>query len=83
MKQYNMHEARANFTDLVSQVAYGGERIVIGRRNKKLAVLVPVEDAELLERLEDEMDIKAALRTLKKGEKGIPWAKVKKELGLK
>jgi prevent-host-death family protein len=78
-----MDEARRNLTDLVGRVAYGGERITIGRRNKDLAVLVPVEDAELLERLEDEADIKAAMRTLKKGQKGIPWAKAKKELGLK
>jgi prevent-host-death family protein len=83
MKRYSMYEARKNLTDIVSRVAYGGERITIGRRNKDLAVVVSLEDAELLERLEDEADIKAAMRTLKKGEKGIPWEKVKKELGLK
>lgn len=83
MEQYNMHVTRNSLTDLVSRVAYGGERIAIARRNRVLAVLVSAEDAELLERLEDQEDIKAALKTLKKGEKGIPWARAKKMLGLK
>lgn len=78
-----MHVTRNRLTDLVSRVAYGGERIAIARRNRVLAVLVSAEDAELLERLEDEQDLKAALKTLKKGEKGVPWAKAKKMMGLK
>jgi len=83
MKTVNMHQARVGLTDLVNEVHYGGQRVVIGRHNKKLAVLVSVEDAELLERIEDQEDIKAALRNLKKGGKPIPWEKAKKELGLK
>ena len=83
MKRVNMHQARVELTDLVNEVHYGGKRIAIGRRNKELAVLVPIEDAELLERLEDQEDLKAALRSLKKGGKPIPWATAKKALGLK
>jgi prevent-host-death family protein len=75
-----MHEARQNLTDLVSRVAYGGERIKIRRRNKDMAVLIPVEDAELLEFLEDQEDIKAARKALREGGPSIPWEEAKKQL---
>ena len=75
-----MHEARQNLTDLVSRVAYGRERIKIGRRNKDMAVLVPIEDAEMLEFLEDREDVKAARKALKEGGPSIPWEEAKKQL---
>ena len=53
---------------------------MIGRRERDLAAIVPMEDLELLEYLENREDIKAAMRTLKKGEKGVPWKKAKKDL---
>jgi prevent-host-death family protein len=83
MRRCNMAEMRKNLSEVVSRAAFGGERIIIGRRERDLAAIVPIEDLELLEFLEDQEDVKAAMRTLKKGEKGIPWEKVKKELGLK
>ena len=41
--------ARNNFAEVLSRAAYGKERITIERRGRPLAVLVPVEDLELLE----------------------------------
>jgi hypothetical protein len=35
-----------------------------------------------LERLEDEIDLKAARKAMKEGGPTIPWEQVKKELGL-
>ena len=43
IKRVNMHQARVELTNLVNEVHYGGKRIAIGRRNKELAVLVPIE----------------------------------------
>lgn len=83
MKRYLMNEARKHLTDLVSEVAYGGERIAIGRRNKDLAVVISLEDAKLLEYLEDQADVKAALKALKTGGPSVDWEKAKKQLGLK
>jgi prevent-host-death family protein len=80
MKRYSMHEARKELTDLVSRVAYGGERITIGRRNKDLAVLISLEDAKLLEYLEDQEDLKAARKALKEDGPAIPWEEAKKQL---
>ena len=73
-------QAREHLADLGNRVSLRGERVIVERRGKDLFALVPVEDLELLERLEDQMDLKA-IRAAKK-EPSIPFAKVKKELGL-
>ena len=79
-------EARQDLAEMLNRVAYGHERIILGRRGKSVAALVPMEDLELIEKLEDEIDVAAAKRVIaemkRKGEKPIPWSKVKKELGL-
>jgi prevent-host-death family protein len=43
-------QARAELAELVSQVGYRGERIVLTRHGRALAALVPMEDLEALER---------------------------------
>jgi len=76
---------RQDFSDTVNRVAYGGERIIVHRRGKDIAALVPVEDLELLEKLEDEQDVEEAEKVLAraraKGEKPIPWDKARKKFG--
>ena len=83
MTRYAMGEARKQLTDIVSRVAYGGERIAIGRRNKNLAVLVSVEEAALLEEIEDRMDVKAARKALAAGGTPIPLSAIMKKYGVK
>jgi len=74
-------KARQELAELINRVAYKGERIVIERRGKNVAALVPTEDLEILESLEDRIDLEDARQALK--EKGaIPWEKVKADLGL-
>ena len=67
---------RQDFAETVNRVAYGGERIMVHRRGKDLAALVPVEDLALLERLEDRQDVEEAEKALTeakaRGEKPIP-----------
>ncbi len=75
-------DIRNNLADAINRVAYSGERIILERRGKGVAALVSVEDLELLQRIEDEADIKAARKALK--EKGrIPLEKVLERLGMK
>ncbi len=74
-------DIRNNLADAINRVAYAGERIRLERRGKTVAALVSVEDLELLERLEDEADIKAARKAMKeKG--GISLEDYKKKHGL-
>jgi len=77
---------RQEFSETINRVAYGRERIVLHRRGKNLAALIPVEDLALLEALEDRLDVEDAERILAqakaKRERPIAWEKAKKKLGL-
>lgn len=73
-------EAREHLADLGNRVSLRGERLVVERRGKVLFALVPVEDLELLERIEDRLDLDALRAAKDKPTK--PWAEVKKALGL-
>lgn len=77
-------KARADFADMLNRVAYTRERIVLRRRGKDMAALVPVEDLELIERLEDRLDLDLAREALKESgrKRPISWERIKRELGL-
>jgi prevent-host-death family protein len=73
---------RNQLAEPINRVAYQGERVILERRGKGVAALVSMEDLALLEKLEDESDLKAARAAIKeRGE--IPFEKVKAELGLR
>jgi prevent-host-death family protein len=77
-------QVRKDFAEALNKVAYQHERIVLHRRGKDVAVLVPMEDLELLEKLEDQLDIEAADQALAdpQNKTRIPWEQVKAKLGL-
>ncbi len=83
MSKMGTSEARDNFTELINRAAFGGERTVIRRRGKGMAAIVPMEDFDLLEKVEDLIDRdllkKARTEVRKKGT--IPWDKVKADAG--
>lgn len=73
--------ARQEFAEALNRVAYGRERIVVRRRGKRIAAVVPIADLELLEELEERIDVGRARTALK--EKGsVSWKKLKAELAL-
>ena len=81
MAQVDTVKLRAEMSEVVNRVAFGKERVTLMRRGKALAVLMPMEDAQLLEELEDAADIRDALVALKeKGGKTLD--DLKKEMGL-
>ena len=75
-------QACEHLADLGNRVSQRGERLVVKRRGKNLFALVPLEDLDLLERLEDKTDIGLARKAMNEKDPNIPWAKVKKDLGL-
>ena len=54
-------QMRRDAADLLSRVRYGRERIILHRRGKDVAALVPLEDAALLEAMENAEDLKERL----------------------
>jgi prevent-host-death family protein len=81
MTTLSVNDVRNDFAETLNRVRYNGERVLVARRGKGVAALVPVEDLELLRALEDRMDLAAARKALKEPGR-IPWEKVKRDLGL-
>jgi len=79
-KKYTIASARSHLTDILNQASYGKERIEILRRNKPIAYIVPVEDVELLEKIEDLIDIEEANK--RQNEETFTLEELKKELEL-
>ncbi|MFH0702155.1 MAG: type II toxin-antitoxin system Phd/YefM family antitoxin [bacterium] len=79
-KKYTIAHTRTHLTDVLNQASYGKERIEILRRNKPIAYIVPVEDVEMLEKIEDMTDIEEA--EARKNEPTIDLKELKEELGL-
>ena len=74
-------KARQNFSDILNRAAYRGERVVVHRGKKPVAAVVPIEDLEWLEKIEDEIDLKAARKALR-DPRTIPWETIKKKYRL-
>ncbi|MDP8240746.1 MAG: type II toxin-antitoxin system prevent-host-death family antitoxin [Candidatus Hatepunaea meridiana] len=83
MTRMTTSETRRAFADVVNRVSYGGERIIIHRREKDLVAIVPIEDLELIERIEDEIDIKEVKKILAANEPTYTLEEVERELGHK
>ena len=74
-------ELRGSLSETGHKVAYTGERLYVQCNGKPLFAIVPVDDMDLLERLEDQMDLELAAEALKKGE-FVGLEDLKKELNL-
>jgi len=84
MSERRISEARESFSTTVNRVAFGGERVVLTRHGRRVAAVVPIEDLELLESLEDRRDlddVRAALADPTNQER-IAWEDLKGQLGL-
>jgi prevent-host-death family protein len=77
-------EARNKFSNIINRVAFGKERLVLTRRGEELVALIPAEDVQLLEAIENQIDLEDARVALKEAKKKgtIPLDALKKQLGL-
>ena len=84
MKSLNTSDAREQLAEVLNRVAYAKDRVRITRRGKEIAAVVPIEDLELIEKLEDKIDLQEAEEALAEArDKGtIPLEKIREELGL-
>jgi prevent-host-death family protein len=85
MTRLNVSKAREEFPEVVNRAAYGKERIIVSRRGKDLAAVIPIEDLRLLERLAEEemdrIDLEAAHAALAEPGENISLRDLMQELG--
>ena len=84
MAERGISEARESFSTTVNRVAFGGERVVLTRHGRRVAAVVPIEDLDLIEALEDARDldeVRAALADPANRER-IGWEELKAQLSL-
>jgi prevent-host-death family protein len=84
MKTLDASAVSGDFADVLSRAAEGKERVILVRDGKALAAVVPLEDVQLLEEMEDRIDGEDARAALAEAqEKGtIPLEQLRAELGL-
>lgn len=79
----NTIDAKEQFTDLINRVAHNNERIILTRRGKEIAVIVPINDLKILETSQDKYDLHEAMEALKEARQDgtITIDQLKKETG--
>ena len=63
-------KAREAFSEMLNRAAYGKERIVLTRRGKGVAAIIPLEDLALIEAAENRQDAEEIRRRVKEWERG-------------
>ena len=53
-------QVRAQLSGVINRAAFAKERLFLTRRGKRIAAIVPSDDIDLLEALEDKIDIEEA-----------------------
>ncbi|MBI5367134.1 MAG: type II toxin-antitoxin system Phd/YefM family antitoxin [Planctomycetes bacterium] len=66
MIQLDATKARARYSETLSRVQFGRERIILQRSGKPAVALVPLEDLALLENKEDLFALQDAIEDLEK-----------------
>ena len=86
MTRLTASKAQEEFADTLDRVVREGERVVVRKGKRDVAAIVPVEDLELIEAIEDHLDYKAAREAVAeaeaKGEKPIPLEEARRLIEL-
>ncbi len=79
----NTIDAKEQFSDLINQVAHNKERVLLSRRGKDIAAIIPIEDFKLLLTTQDKYDLREAMDSLKESrDKGtFTLTQLKEEIG--
>lgn len=76
-------DAKEEFSELINRVSHNKERIILVRRGKEVAAIVPLEDLLLLEASQDKNDLHEAVEALKEArtQGTITLEQLKREIG--
>ncbi len=78
------NKEREGFADAINRAAFGNERVLLRRRGRAVAAVIPIDDLRLLEALEDRVDLIDARTALAQANKkgAQSFDAVLKDLGL-
>ena len=62
-------QLKESSAEVIGRVQYGHERVVVTRHGKEVAAVVSIEDARLLECLEEVLDVSDALAAIEEAER--------------
>lgn len=79
----NTSEAKEEFTELVNRVIINKERIVLTRRGKEIAAIIPIEDLNRLEASQSKTDLEEAADALQeaRSQGSISLEELKTDIG--
>lgn len=80
----NTLDAKDQFADLINRVIHSKERIILTRRGKEVAAIIPFEDLEILQNSQDKTDLHDAIDALKevRNLSSMTIEQLKEEVGL-
>ena len=61
----NTAEAKEQFGDLINRVVHSKERVILTRRGKEVAAIIPFEDLNILQNSQDKSDLHDAMEALR------------------
>lgn len=84
MIRMNSAEAKRQLGQILARTARTKRRVMVTSRGKDMAAVVPIEDVQLLEEIEDRLDLDEARAALAgaKRDGTVTWKKIKRDLGL-
>lgn len=79
----NTADAKEEFSELINRVSHNKERIILTRRGKEIAAIIPLEDLVLLEASQNKSDLHEAVEALKEARNhgAITLEELKTEIG--
>ncbi len=57
-------DAKEEFSELINRVSHNKERIILTRRGKEIAVIIPIEDFQHLQKSQSKNDLDEAVEAL-------------------
>ena len=60
MSRIAASDLRKDISEILTRVAYQGERVTLQRNGKDIAAIIPLKDLEFLETVEDQHDVEEA-----------------------
>jgi prevent-host-death family protein len=76
-------DARERFAELINHVAHHKERVILTRRGKEIAAIVPLEDLQFLQSTQDKNDLRDSIDALKevRENNALTLEELKEEIG--